>query len=79
MTVSVKLFATLGKYLPPDAQKKTTVLNLPDSATTGDIVQSLGIPDGHIHLILINGKHAERGAPLQDGAMVSMFPPVAGG
>lgn len=79
MTVSVKLFATLARYLPPGAQKKTAVLDLPDTATTNDIVQSLGIPDGHIHLILVNGKHAERGAPLQDGASVSFFPPVAGG
>ncbi|MBM3265354.1 MAG: MoaD/ThiS family protein [candidate division Zixibacteria bacterium] len=79
MTVSVKLFATLTKYLPPDAVKKTAVLEFGDQATTNDIIRILGIPDGHIHLILINGKHAEKGAPLIDGATVSFFPPVAGG
>lgn len=79
MTVSVKLFATLTKYLPPDANKKTTVLELSENATTDDIIATLGIPAGHVHLVLINGKHAEKGSLLPDGATVSFFPPVAGG
>lgn len=79
MTVSVKLFATLTKYLPPGSEKKTTVLTLDDHATTDDIVAKLGIPEGHVHLTLIDGKHAEKGAPLHDGAIVSLFPPIAGG
>lgn len=79
MTVSVKLFATLTKYLPPDAEKKTATLVFDDGATTDDIIEKLGIPDAHVHLILIDGKHAERGAALHEGAVVSFFPPIAGG
>lgn len=79
MTVSVKLFATLTKYLPPDALKKTTVLDLRENATTEDIISALGIPTGHVHLVLINGKHAEKGSLIPEGATVSFFPPVAGG
>lgn len=79
MTISVKLFATLRKYLPEDAVNKTATIELNDDATTDDIVESLGIPDGHVHLILIDGKHAERGSRIPDGAVVSFFPPVAGG
>lgn len=79
MTVSVKLFATLTKYLPPGSRKKTTSLELDDQATTHDIVKTLSIPDGHVHMILIDGKHAQRGADLHDGAVVCFFPPIAGG
>lgn len=79
MTLSVKLFATLTKYLPPGAEKKTAILTLDDGATTDDLVARLGIPDGHVHLTLIDGKHAEKGTPLHDGAVVSLFPPIAGG
>ncbi|MBI4550973.1 MAG: MoaD/ThiS family protein [Candidatus Latescibacteria bacterium] len=79
MTVSVKLFATLTKYLPAGSMKKTTMLTLDDGATTDDLVVKLGIPDGHVHLTLVDGKHVPKGAPLHDGAVVSLFPPIAGG
>lgn len=79
MTVSVKLFATLRKYLPEDAVNKTATIELGDEAKASDIIDQLDIPDGHIHLILIDGKHASEDAPLTDGAVVSFFPPIAGG
>ena len=79
MTVSIKLFATLRKYLPENAVNKTATLELGDQATSSDIIEQLGIPDGHIHLILIDGKHSAEDSPLSDGAVVSFFPPIAGG
>ena len=79
MTVSVKLFATLRKYLPEDAVNKTATIELGNQATAGDIIAQLAIPDGHIHLILIDGKHSAEDTPLTDGAVVSFFPPIAGG
>ncbi len=79
MTVSIKLFATLRKYLPDNAVNKTATLELGDQATSSDIIEQLGIPDGHIHLILIDGKHSAEDSPLSDGAVVSFFPPIAGG
>ena len=42
MTVSVKLFATLRKYLPEDAVNKTVTLQLENNATTNDIIRSHG-------------------------------------
>lgn len=79
MTVSIKLFATLRKYLPDNAVNKTATLELGDQATVSDIIEHLDIPDGHIHLILIDGKHSAEDTPLTDGAVVSFFPPIAGG
>ncbi len=79
MTISIKLFATLRKYLPGNAVNKTATLNLKDGADTDDIVRVLEIPDGLVHLILIDGKHAVKGTSLHDGAVVSLFPAIAGG
>ena len=79
MTVSIKLFATLRKFLPENAVNKTATLELGDQATSSDIIEQLGIPDGHIHLILIDGKHSAEDSPLSDGSVVSFFPPIAGG
>lgn len=79
MTVSVKLFATLRKYLPENAVNKTATLEFGDEARASDIIAQLEIPDGHIHLILIDGKHSSEDTPLTDGAVVSFFPPIAGG
>ena len=79
MTVSIKLFATLRKFMPENEVNKTATLELGDQATSSDIIEQLGIPDGHIHLILIDGKHSAEDSPLSDGAVVSFFPPIAGG
>ena len=46
MTITVKLFATLRKFLPPDAVKKAAILELSEDATTDAIVEMLNIPDG---------------------------------
>lgn len=79
MTITVKLFATLRKFLPPDAVKKSAILELSEDATTDAIVEMLNIPAGQVHLILIDGKHAVNGSPVHDGAVVSFFPAIAGG
>ena len=79
MTISVKLFATLRKYLPADAVNKTAIIELDDNATTDSIIEHMNIPGGNVHLILIDGKHAPKGSKLHDGAVVSFFPPIAGG
>ncbi|MEE2709016.1 MAG: MoaD/ThiS family protein [Gemmatimonadota bacterium] len=79
MTISVKLFATLRKYLPPDAINKTATIDLDNNATTDSIIKRMNIPDDNVHLILIDGKHVTKGSNLHDGAVVSFFPPIAGG
>ncbi|MEE2708274.1 MAG: MoaD/ThiS family protein [Gemmatimonadota bacterium] len=79
MTISVKLFATLRKHLPPDAVNKTAIIDLDDDATIDSLIETMNIPGGSVHLILIDGKYAPKGSTLHDGAVVSFFPPIAGG
>ncbi len=80
MKVTVKLFATLRKYLPPDATGGKAEVELPDGATVRQLVERLGIPQSAARLVMVDGEHCpELDTPLQDGQTVSIFPPVAGG
>jgi molybdopterin converting factor small subunit len=79
MRVEVRLFATLGRYLPEGSQGDSVVLELPDGATVGHVVRALGIPPELECLTVINGHDAPASQPLSDGDVLAMFPPLAGG
>jgi molybdopterin converting factor small subunit len=79
MEVQLKLFATLRKYLPPDATNKTVSLALEDGQTVAEALGKLGVPLPEAHLILVNGQSQSADHPLSSGDVVSVFPPVAGG
>ncbi len=80
MTVEVKLFATLRKYLPSDGDGKTTTLDLPAPTRVGDVLAALNIPDAEAQLVLINGQHTpDRSHAIEQDCTVSIFPAMAGG
>ena len=79
MTVEVRLFATLAQFLPPGSKSGTAVLQLPDGATIADVARSLGIPSTLECVLLVNGANVDADARLHDGAVVDIFPPLAGG
>ena len=79
MTITVKLFASLGKYLPPGSQGRTATLTVADGATVGSVLAALGVPQAAAHLIMVNGAHRTWDTPLADGDTLTVFPPVAGG
>lgn len=78
MNIEVRLFAYLRRYLPPHAdgtraRLKTTA---PDVRA---LAAELDIPPSVVGVILLNGRHADADVRLQDGDVVSFFPPIAGG
>lgn len=83
MDVTLKLFATLSDYLPPEASKNTIPRQVPEGATVRDVLDTLAVPLDRCHLILINGVYtppARAGEKrLMPGDTVSVWPPVAGG
>jgi len=79
MTVTVRLFATLGKYLPPGSRRQAEGTLAAASVTAGDALSQLGVPREEAHLIAVNGTSQSWDAPINDGDTVSAFPPVAGG
>jgi molybdopterin converting factor small subunit len=53
-------------------------VEVPEGATVQDVANLLGI--GNLGaVILINDQEAHRGKQLNDGDVVSFFPPLAGG
>jgi molybdopterin converting factor small subunit len=79
VTIEVRLFANLARYLPPGTRGDAVRLEVPDGATVGDVVRRLAIPGELPGLLLVNGRDAERDRPLRPGDVVTIVPPLAGG
>ncbi|MCS6926428.1 MAG: MoaD/ThiS family protein [Candidatus Binatia bacterium] len=78
VTVYVKLFATLKKYLPPQSEDGVQ-LTLPAGATVQDAVDALQIPREHASMLVAGDTYVQPDTPLSDGMQLSIFPPLAGG
>ena len=79
MKVEIALYATLSKYLPPDAQNRKAVIEVKDGATVREVMTQLGIPSDLPNILLVNGRQAPESTVLKDGETLSIFPPLAGG
>ena len=84
MRVTLKLFASLGPYLPAQERGGNAVtLDLPDDTTIAQAIEPFGLPPKLVHLVLVNGVFVppERRAShaLCDTDVLAIWPPVAGG
>lgn len=81
MQVTVKFQGIIGDML----KRKSMVLDLASGATISDAQQQVVAGDETVAAILkqtrpfIDGKQADRSAPLHDGAEVIFMRPIAGG
>jgi len=53
--ITLKLFATLGDYLPPGARDNRVDLDIDESDTVEGILLRHQVPERLTHLVLING------------------------
>jgi molybdopterin synthase sulfur carrier subunit len=84
MQITFKLYAGLTQYLPADARTSNQVrLDIDPRATVSQIVEPYGMPPKLVHLVLINGayvKPEDRATrTLNEGDVLAIWPPVAGG
>ncbi|MFP6689340.1 MAG: MoaD/ThiS family protein, partial [Alphaproteobacteria bacterium] len=83
MKVTVKLFALLGVYLPPDAKDNQIVVEVEDGATPASIFARFNVPPENCHLVLVNGVFVAPGQrdtySLEDNDALAAWPPIAGG
>ncbi len=84
MKITLKLFASLGAHLPPDARATSAVsLDVEPGATVVDVIRRQGIPEAACALVLVDGAwvaprdRAQR--VLAEGEVLAIWPPVAGG
>jgi len=78
VTISVKLFATLKKYLPPGSEEGIS-LTLLAGSTVLDVIEALKIPPEHATMLIAGDSYVEKSTLLTDGLQLSIFPPLAGG
>jgi sulfur carrier protein ThiS len=83
MKVTVKLFALLGTYLPPDAKDNQVEIEVVEGATPGAVFAKFNVPPENCHLVLVNGVFVAPGQrdtyQLQENDALAAWPPVAGG
>ena len=83
MQVTLKLYASLGAYLPPHAERNEAPIEVDDGTTIEALLDRYNVPRAACHLVLRNGifqPPASRGrVKLAPGDAIAVWPPVAGG
>jgi len=80
MRVSVKLFATLGKYAPVSGLPGTPFeVELSEAACLSDLLVQLKIPAGLVKITFVNAVIQPLDCALKVGDEVGIFPPIGGG
>jgi len=84
MKITLKLFASLTDYLPPESKYTNIVeLDIAPETTISQLVDQYRLPEKLVHLVLVNGHYI---APemratrnLVEGDVLAIWPPIAGG
>jgi molybdopterin converting factor small subunit len=84
MKITLKLFATLTEYLPPESKYTNIVeLDVSDDTTVGMVIEQKQLPPKWVHLVLVNGTYiapeVRTSHPLVEGDVLAIWPPIAGG
>ena len=84
MEITLKLYASLGEYLPADRRRGNELpLEVAGGATIAEVLAPFALPDKLVHLVLVNGVYiapAERASRvLEPGDVLAIWPPIAGG
>ena len=83
MQITFKLYAQLGQYLPPQAQRNEVQLEVTEGTSLWELIDAHSVPRDACHLVLLNGHYqapAVRGSvQLKPGDALAVWPPVGGG
>ena len=88
MEITLKLYATLGDYLPHElngkvSQRNELRLDVVEGATVQHVIDQMRLPSRTVHLVLVNGLYVPPSArathALNAGDALAMWPPIAGG
>ncbi len=84
MKITLKLFASLTDYLPPEAKQGNVVeIEVATDACISQIIERFALPEKLVHLVLVNGSYVEPeerlSRTLNEGDALAIWPPIAGG
>ena len=74
-TIQIKLFASLGRYMP----ESSDAFLIDPGMSVRELAIVLGVPLESARLIFVNGQKRDLDATLSGGERVAIFPPVGGG
>ena len=81
--VTLKLYASLGIYLPDGATRNEASVTVPAGTTIWELIDRFNVPRAACHLVLLNGifqpVQTRGSVQLCAGDAVAVWPPVAGG
>jgi molybdopterin converting factor small subunit len=77
MRVKVKAYADLQRYNPQKGEE--FIVEIKDGSNIKNLMESLGLPDYRVMLILKNERMAKGEDLLADGDRVSFLPVIGGG
>ncbi len=83
MHVRLELYASLMRHLPPGAVRHRAELEVEPGISPHDLLDQHGVPREQAHLVLRNGVFVQPEqrdhTVLEEGDVVAVWPPVAGG
>jgi len=79
MKIELRLYASLGQYLPEKKEGNSCIVEVGPGTTIRELFFRFHIPPESRKIIFLNGIHAHGDEVLKDGDRVGAFPPVAGG
>ena len=77
--VRVKLYSTLERHVKNYNPLTGKIIQLPEGATVGDLIRSLGLPPRGARLVSIRNGVRKWDFKLKDGDLVSIFALLSGG
>jgi len=79
MKVRVRLFGTLCRQFPDHDSEEGIEVEIPDGATSGDLLAHLEISRSRMAVVTMEGRILEADHRLKDGASLHIFQAVFGG
>jgi molybdopterin converting factor small subunit len=78
--IKIRLLASYRRYLPRGGDGAPEYgQEIARGTPVGDVLDALPIPPGEVYTFFVNGRHAERSQPLEEGDVLAIFPAVGGG
>jgi hypothetical protein len=79
MKIYVKLKGRLSNFRDLKHIKNSIILDVGDNIKISDVLKKIEIPRKHIGLIVVNKKVVNINMLLNEGDLLTLYPPIAGG
>jgi molybdopterin converting factor small subunit len=79
MRLTVRVYATLCRYVPGISAGTPIEIELPDGAVVADLIERLEIPAREVKIAFVNGRTRPMDWLLNAGDEAGIFPPIGGG